>query len=189
MFHLHTVHGCGIIVKQKTRKETQLVKYYRLAQVPNTLPLHWAYSDAWEYDTHTRQWIDSRNEGFQVFGSIVDVFRAAMGEDMDGSYSASEYPQLLEIDCDEDYVTDGCSLYFAVAVEGVQAVKAVSTDEFLVAVQSLFEKEKDQYDYEDVLDWSKDSEDQLTEIFNKLAVGVAVTYIETLEKPPVLELV
>lgn len=162
--------------------------YYRLAKTPNTLPLHWSYQEAWEYDNDSKQWIDNRQEGFQVFGSIVDAFRAAIGKDMDGYYEANDYPQLLEIECDEDSVYDGGSMYFAVVPEGVSAVKGVDTKIFVEVVISLYDTEKNQYDYNDVSEWSEDSEEQLLDIYQKNSKPVVITYIETLEQPKLLEM-
>lgn len=155
--------------------------YYRLAKVENTLPKHWAYCDAW--DLKDGEWIDCRQEGFQVFSQPTQVILAAMGFDMDGSYPANEYPQILLIEADEDCVSDGASLYFAIAHEGVISVKGVNTAAAIEQVEALYDHEKNWYEYDSIEDWAADSEDQIKAILDQLAEPVEVTLIETLPCP------
>lgn len=56
--------------------------YYRLTSNINTLPKHWAYTDAWEFvcDQQGSKWQDNRIKGFQVFGQAQSLLRKKLEE-------------------------------------------------------------------------------------------------------------
>ncbi|MEG5173312.1 hypothetical protein QUB25_14200 [Microcoleus sp. B3-D7] len=159
--------------------------YYRLASVLNTLPKHWAYCDAWEWvsDEKGSYWEDRRVPGFQVFGEASQALRALSGEDMDGVYEASEYPQILIVEADENFVSDGCSIYFALECEGVLSVRAMPSKEALDRILEIYSQESEQYDYDSFAEWCEDSEEEIAGFLLKMSEVIEVSFIETLPRP------
>ena len=163
-------------------------RLYRLTRKENHLPTHWAYADAWEWESYT--WVDKREAGFQCFGSPINAYLALIGDSgTDGVYTASDYCQILQVEVDSDYVYDGSSDFFAVSPGGLIAAKSIGTSDFIDRVQALFELEKSiyGYEYDRLEDWLSDSEEEdLEQIFNKVAedVTTAIVYVNTLPIPP-----
>ena len=99
-----------------------MTRCYRLNR-SDALPSHWSYETANA---------DEANEGFQASISASDAIRAAAGEDMDGEYTAADYPLFLVVDAAD--VSDGGSFWWAVLPEDVADVRAASTVDLLAWV-------------------------------------------------------
>ena len=169
--------------------------YFRLSPEPNTLPLHWAYGDAWEYrhndDNGEWEMIDNRESGFQVWSEITNVIMTAEGYDRDGVYSAKEYPYLLLIEADNDYVGDSSGEWFSIQPKGVEKMFSIETQSVIDFARLQFASEASEYGYDieddkDFEDWLKASEDEIIEWMAANAKQVDPKFIETLEQPEVV---
>lgn len=141
--------------------------YYRLQTLANghRLPSSWAYIDPFteEWNGESVEWVDNRQPGFQVWISPARVALAVAdvsGVAMDGDYPASEYPTLLRIEADDDYVVDGVDEWLAVEPDGVKGVFSLPSASLVQFVTESFEADED---YDDLQEWLSDHEDEIVE--------------------------
>lgn len=120
-----------------------------------SLPLHWAYMEAWEVQTRVEMdedgmeygeevLVDYRNPGFQVWDYFSTLAPCLFGVDCDGHYSFLEFRQLLVIETRR--TVDTQTAWSGVLPEDVLSVKAIST-------KSVVEELLDRYPRLFPMDW------------------------------------
>lgn len=158
--------------------------YYRLqtAQNGHRLPGSWSYLDPFteEWTGETVEWVDNRQPGCQVWTSAARVAVAAAGVQgvyMDGNYPASEYPTLLRIEADDDYVSDGVDEWLAVEPEGVKNVFGLRSSDLVQFVTESFEADSE---CGDLQEWLEDHEEEIAEWIEVNGTPVPVEFTQTL---------
>jgi hypothetical protein len=157
-----------------------MTTYYRLqtSENGNRLPRHWCYSEAWEQNLEG-EWKDNREPGCQVWVTAARVAYAANGFECDGTYGADEYPNLLVIEADDDYVNDSVGEWVAVEPEGVEKAYALPTAQLVAFVEAGFEAD-DEYGEGEFAEWLEDHDEEFADWIRRNAKPVEIEFVETL---------
>jgi hypothetical protein len=149
------------------------------------LPLHWAYSDPFDYefdyDTERTIFIDNREPGFQVWTNperVVGVSAGVMSAD--GDYSADEYPKILIVEALELQRSSG--EWYAVEPADVISVRSISTS---TAIKWARKRAKeDRFDPDERLaDWLEEHSDEVLQFLLEKSKPIAIRWVETMPKP------
>lgn len=162
-----------------------MTTFFRLEDSQTELPKHYAYCDAFEYNSATGEWDDNRQKGFQVWTSIGRVVAVAAGEAMaDGDYDVKDYPYIHIVKASE--YSDGCDEWMAVEPDDVESDRVIETATLIAWCQLRWTEDVEAgYDaYEDDFEsWCNDSEDEILEWAIDHSEPVNPVFVETLTKP------